>query len=89
MELLISIAALVLSLLALLVTLTSRQTTQHFYAYSSCRREVSADGKERESWSFTSGYANTFIGRTVGPLYIAIARLRHKRLEQRSNEDGR
>lgn len=48
-----------------------------FYAYSACRKVQGADGVQRDSWSFTSGHDNSLIGRTIGPLYIAVARMRH------------
>lgn len=83
MEILISSAALVIALLALFVTLVSRQTKQHFYAYSSCSHEIGPDGQERDCWQFHSGFANTLIGRTVGRVYIALAHAKYQRLVRR------
>lgn len=62
---------------------------QHFYAYSSCRRVVGTDGQQRESWSFTSGRANTLLGRVIGPIFIALAHMRHERLVLRNKLQNR
>lgn len=80
----VSLIALVASLLALFVTFMSQATTQHFYANSQCSRGIDQNGQERDYWSFGSGHSNSLIGRTIGPIYIAVARAKHNRLERRS-----
>lgn len=80
----VSLIALGVSLLALFITITSGSTEQHFYAHSQCSRVLGQDGQERDSWSFSSGHSNALIGRTIGPIYIAMARAKHNRLERRS-----
>ncbi|EIF32001.1 hypothetical protein BCh11DRAFT_07568 [Burkholderia sp. Ch1-1] len=79
MDIVISTAALVIALVALCVTVASRQTRQHFYAYSQCCRVIGPDGQERDQWSFSSSRANTLIANTVGRLYIAVAEARFRR----------
>ncbi|WP_155293125.1 hypothetical protein [Comamonas testosteroni] len=79
MSLVISVAALVVACLALYVTVSSR-TTEHFHAYSQFRRVVGHDGKERDCWSFNAAHSETFIGRTFGKIYIAMAHAKHARM---------
>lgn len=76
---LIVTATLAITLIALLYILGSR----HSSAASSCRREIGPDGIERDAWSFSSGHDNTWVGRTMGPVLIAFARIRHERFVRR------
>ncbi len=85
MELIISMAALVVALAALIVTLTSQQTRRHFHAYSECRRVVGQGGEELDQWSFSAGHTNTLIGNTIGRVYITFASARFAR-QQRERE---
>lgn len=70
-------SALVLTVLAL--ALLGGLVSRHCYAYSECRRAVGPDGVERDQWSFSAGHSNTFIGNTLGPIFIAIARANYER----------
>jgi hypothetical protein len=64
-------------------------TTQHFYAAIRCSQVIGLDGKERDSYSFDSGRADTLIGRTIGRLYIAWMRAKFFRLRQRDGDEER
>lgn len=82
-EYLIVVTVAAIALLALLYVLGSR----HSCAASSCRREIRPDGIERDVWSFTAGHDNTWIGRMIGPVLIAFARIRHEAaLDQHGTE---
>ncbi len=79
MDLIISILALIVALAALIITLASASTRSHFDAYSQARIEIGPDGQERESWSFSASRANTFIGATIGRVYIALVEAKFNR----------
>ena len=83
MSLVISILALFVALIALAATLASRQTQQHFHAYTDCRRVIGHDGRERDQWSFSGGWANTLIGQTVGRVYVGLASARFDRQQRK------
>ncbi len=80
MTLTIAIFALFVASFALIITLLSASTQQHFYAHSQCSRVIGQDGQEHDSWSFTFGHSNTLIGRTIGRLFIAVAHAKHARM---------
>lgn len=80
MTLTIAIFSLLVASLALVITILSSSTQQHFYAHSQCSRVIGRDGQERDSWSFTSGHNNTLIGHTIGRDFIAVAYAKHVRL---------
>lgn len=80
MTLTIAIFSLFVASLALIITILSSSTQQHFYAHSQCSRVIGRDGQERDSWSFTSGHNNTLIGHTIGRGFIAVAYAKHARL---------
>lgn len=80
MTLTIAIFALLVACLALIITILSSSTQQHFYANSECCRVIGRDGQERDSWSFTSGHNNTLIGYTIGRFFIAVAHVKHARM---------
>lgn len=79
----ISSLALVVALISLSVTLASRQTQQHFHVHTECRRVVGHDGRERDQWSFSGGWANTLIGQTVGRVYVGLASARFDRRQRK------
>jgi hypothetical protein len=54
----------------------------HFYANSSVSVVICHDGIQRNSWTFKSGYANTFLGRSFGRLMIAITYMKHRQNER-------
>lgn len=83
MTLAIAIFALFVASLALIITILSTSTQQHYYAYSQCSRVIGRDGQERDSWSFTSGHKNTLIGYTIGRLFIAVAYAKHALMVRR------
>lgn len=83
MHLVISSIALVIALAALAVTLASKQTQQHFSAYSECRRVVGHDGQERDEWSFSAWRANTLVGNTIGRAFVAFASARFERHDRK------
>lgn len=83
MDLLISSLALVVALIALAVTLPSQQTQQHYHAHTECRRVIGHDGRERDQWSFSGGWANTLIGQTVGRVYVGLASARFDRQQRK------
>lgn len=80
MTLTIAIFSLLVASLALIITILSSSTQQHFNAHSQCSRVIGRDGQERDSWSFTSGHNNTLIGHTIGRVFIAVAYAKHVRL---------
>ena len=80
MTLTIAIFSLLVASLALIITILSSSTQQHFYADSQCSRVIGRDGQERDSWSFTSGHNITLIGHTIGRVFIAVAYAKHVRL---------
>ena len=80
MTLTIAILSLLVASLALIITILSSSTQQHFYAHSQCSRVIGRDGQERDYWSFTSGHNNTLIGHTIGQVFIAVAYAKHVRL---------
>jgi len=75
-----SIAAVLTSLAALSVGLLNRWYGEHFSTAVECRKVLEADGQEHDQYSFTASRSNTFIGRTVGRVYIAFAAARYDRL---------
>lgn len=79
----IAIFALFVASLALIITILSSSTQQHFYAHSQCSRVIGRDGQERDFWSFTSGHNNTLIGHTIGRLFIAAAHAKHIRMTRK------
>jgi CDP-diacylglycerol pyrophosphatase len=83
MDLLISSLALVVALIALAVTLASQQTQQHYHAHTECRRVIGHDGRKRDKWSFSGGWANTLIGQTVGRVYVGLASARFDRQQRK------
>ncbi len=80
MTLTIAIFSLLVASLALIITILSSSTQQHFHTHSQCSRVIGRDGQERDSWSFTSGHNNTLIGHTIGRVFIAVAYAKHARL---------
>ncbi|CAB3740255.1 hypothetical protein LMG22037_06376 [Paraburkholderia phenoliruptrix] len=76
----ISIATLLTLLAALTIGLLDRWYGKHFAAAVECRKVLEADGQEQDHYSFTASRSNTFIGRTVGRVYIAFAAARYDRL---------
>lgn len=83
MDISIASVALAVALVALAVVLASKQTRQHFHAYSECRRVVGMDGKERDDWSFSAWRANTLVGNTIGHVFVAFASARFDRQERK------
>jgi hypothetical protein len=83
MTLTIAIFSLLVASLALIITILSSSTQQHFYAHSQCSRVIGRDGQERDSWSFTSGHNNTLIGHTIGRVFIAVAHAKHIRMTRK------
>ncbi|MBN3776998.1 hypothetical protein G3O06_05365 [Burkholderia sp. Ac-20345] len=80
MTTIISIATLLTSLAALSLWLLNRWYGVHFSSAVECRKVLEADGQEHDHYSFTASRSNTFIGRTVGRIYIAFAAARYDRL---------
>jgi hypothetical protein len=84
---------LLLSILFLLVSkraLPEQDAIQeHVYAYSTCCKELDEDGREHDRWSFSSSHSYSWIGRTIGPVVIFFARIRHNRLVARSNRKAK
>ncbi|MEW6343065.1 MAG: hypothetical protein AB1704_20580 [Pseudomonadota bacterium] len=76
----ISIAAVLTALAALSVALLNRWYGEHFSTAVDYRKVLEVDGKEHYHYSFTASRSNTFIGRTVGRVYIAFAAARYDRL---------
>jgi hypothetical protein len=76
----LSIAAVLTALAALGVALLNRWYGEHFSTAVDCRKVLEANGKEHDHYSFTASRSNTFIGRTVGRVYIAFAAARYDRL---------
>lgn len=83
MTLTIAIFALLVASLALIITILSSSTQQHFYAHSQCSRVIGRDGQERDSWSFSSRHKNTLIGHTIGRIFIAVAYAKHVRMTRK------
>ncbi len=83
MTLYIAVFALFVASLALIITILSSSTQQHFYAHSQCSRVIGRDGQERDSCSFSSGRNNTLIGHTFGRLFIAVAYAKHVRMTRK------
>lgn len=83
MDTIIASIALTVALVALVVILASKQTRQHFHAYSECRRVVGIDGKERDDWSFSAWRANTLVGNTIGRVFVAFASARFDRQDRK------
>jgi hypothetical protein len=78
---------LLVSILFLLIgKFTLIDMSEHFYAYSTCCKEIGDDGKERDRWSFSSGHSYSWIGRNIGPIAIFFAQIKHNRLVVRSNK---
>lgn len=71
------------SLAALSVGLLNRWYGVHFSTAVECRKVLEADGHEHDRHSFTAWRSNTFIGRTVGRVYVAFAAARYDRLERK------
>ena len=80
MTTIISIATLLTSLAALGVGLLNRWYGMHFSTAVERRKVLEADGQEHDHYSFTASRSNTFIGRTVGRVYIAFSGARYDRL---------
>ncbi|WP_157763920.1 hypothetical protein [Paraburkholderia aromaticivorans] len=74
------IAVLLASLLALGISLVKYWAGEHYSAAVECRKVLEPDGQERDHYSFTGSRSNTFIGRTVGRVYIACAGARYDRM---------
>jgi hypothetical protein len=61
------IAGSMLTVLVLLIAIASR----HSHAHTEARIEM-IEGVARERWSFSAGYSNTLIGRTLGRAFCAF-----------------
>lgn len=81
----LSVASIPVSLLAIVIGLVSYCWGRHFDASMSRYRYVDELGKEREGVSFSSRKANTFLGRTIGPIGIALAESMYRKEERRLN----
>lgn len=66
----LAILAMLLGAAWMLISIMARP---HWNASVSCARVIGADGVERDSWSFSAGYANTLLGQTVGKFMVARA----------------
>lgn len=86
MEMMIAILALAVAISALSVTLASPSVKSHFSATCEARIQIGPDGEERETWSFSAWHASTFIGATIGRVYIGIAEARFKRAQRKRCE---
>ncbi|WP_241299385.1 hypothetical protein [Burkholderia stabilis] len=75
----VSIATLLTLLAAMSVALVNRWYGEHFSSAIESRKVMEADGQERDQYSFTASRSNTFIGNTVGRVYIAFAAARFDR----------
>lgn len=82
-NIIVSIAALLTSLVALSFALLNRWYGVHFSSAVECRKVLESDGQQREHYSFTASRANTFIGRTVGRVYIRITSARYDRMARK------
>jgi hypothetical protein len=74
------ITVLLGSLLALGISLGKYWAGEHYSVAVECRKVLEPDGQERDHFSFTGSRSNTFIGRTVGRVYIAFAGARFDRM---------
>jgi len=69
--------AILAALLGVAWMLISMMARPHWNASVSCNRVIGHDGVERDSWSFSAGYANTFLGKTIGRFKVARARKKY------------
>ncbi|MDR6208163.1 hypothetical protein [Paraburkholderia graminis] len=74
------VAVLLASLLTLGISLVKYWAGEHYSVAVECRKVLEPDGQERDHYSFTGSRSNTFIGRTVGRVYIAFAEGRYDRM---------
>jgi hypothetical protein len=79
----VSIATLLALLAAMGVALINRWYGEHFSTAIESRKVMEADGQERDQYSFTASRSNTFIGNTVGRVYVAFAAARFDRLDRK------
>jgi hypothetical protein len=86
-EMMIAILALSVATATLVVTLASQAVKSQFSATCEARMEVGHDGQEREAWSFSAWRANTFIGATVGRVYVAFAEAQFNRAQRKRREN--
>ncbi|WP_283223898.1 hypothetical protein [Limnohabitans lacus] len=87
MEMMIAILALSVATAALGVTLARQAAKSHFSATCEARMEIGPDGQEREAWSFSAWRAKTFIGATVGRVYVAFAEAQFNHAQRKRREN--
>lgn len=75
-----AIAAVCLGVMWIVLSILARP---HWDASVSCQRVLGSDGVERDSWSFSGGYANTLLGQTVGRFKAWRARRKFSRQQRR------
>jgi len=75
-----AILAVLLAATWVLISIVARP---HWNAGTSCSRVIGPDGVECDSWSFTAGYANTLLGRTVGRFEVARAQAKYSRQQRK------
>lgn len=51
----------------------------HFNVYYQCQKVINDKGETSDKWSFSAWHDNTFIGKTIGKLYIAFQSARFYR----------